>query len=58
MLAKIGIQPLPQYTNILTWSNLEMNAIRDLIVLLAIPFIGVWVLISKFIRLFRKAQEK
>ena len=35
-----------------------MNAIRDLIVLLAIPFIGVWVLVSKFIRLFRKAQEK
>lgn len=35
-----------------------MNGIRNLIVLLVIPFIGVWVLVSKFIRLFGKAQEK
>ena len=35
-----------------------MNGIRDLIVLIAIPFIGVWVLVSKVARLFRKAQEK
>jgi hypothetical protein len=31
---------------------------RDLIILLALPFIGVWVLIGKAKRLFRKAQEK
>jgi hypothetical protein len=35
----------------------EMNGIRDLIVLLAIPFIGIWVLVGKVARLFRKAQE-
>jgi hypothetical protein len=34
-----------------------MNGIRDLIVLIAIPFINVWVLVSKVARLFRKAQE-
>ena len=31
---------------------------RDLIVLIALPFIGVWVLVGKAKRLFRKAQEK
>jgi len=35
-----------------------MNGIRDLIVLIAIPFIGIWVLVGKVKRLFRKAQEK
>jgi hypothetical protein len=35
-----------------------MNAIRDLIILLALPFIGVWVLVNKVLMLFRKAQEK
>jgi hypothetical protein len=35
-----------------------MNAIRDLIVLISIPFIGIWVLVGKAKRLFRKAQEK
>lgn len=35
-----------------------MNAIRDLIILLAIPFIGVWVLVGKVKILFRKAEEK
>jgi len=31
---------------------------RDLIILLALPFIGIWVLVGKAKRLFRKAQEK
>jgi hypothetical protein len=30
---------------------------RDLIILLALPFIGIWVLVGKAKRLFRKAQE-
>jgi hypothetical protein len=31
---------------------------RDLIILFALPFIGVWVIVGKITRLFRKAQEK
>jgi len=31
---------------------------RDLIILFALPFIGIWVLVGKTKRLFRKAQEK
>jgi hypothetical protein len=31
---------------------------RDLIILFALPFIGVWVIVGKITRLFRKASEK